>query len=179
VRNTVTGRIARVDELLFRRLAAVPAPVLDRLVIPVGRAADHSVLWMVIAAGLAVRGDRRAARSAGQAVVAVAVTSLLANQAAKRVGFRPRPDRDLLPAQRRTPPKDLSSFPSGHAAAAAAFVVVAGHGRPRLAALLTALAAVVAFSRVFTGMHYPSDVAAGAGLGALTGAGARRATTRK
>lgn len=94
------------------------------------------------------------------------MSSLIANQAAKRLSFRSRPDRKLVPVQRRTPHKGSSSFPSGHTASAVAFAIVASDAHKALTAPLTGLAAAVALSRVFTGMHYPSDVIAGAALGA-------------
>ena len=58
------------------------------------------------------------------------------------------------------------SFPSGHAAAAFAFATGVGHTLPVAAVPLRALAALVAYSRVHTGVHYPSDVVAGALIGA-------------
>lgn len=62
---------------------------------------------------------------------------------------------------------DRYSFPSGHTLHAVAFTLVACSAFPALGWLLLPFAALVAMSRVVLGLHYPSDVAAGALLGAL------------
>ena len=58
------------------------------------------------------------------------------------------------------------SFPSGHAASGFAFATGVASAAPVPGGLLTALAALVAYSRVHTGVHHPSDVVAGAVIGA-------------
>ena len=57
------------------------------------------------------------------------------------------------------------SFPSGHSAGAFAFATGVGREMPRTAVALRALAALVAYSRVHTGVHYPGDVLAGSLMG--------------
>ena len=59
------------------------------------------------------------------------------------------------------------SFPSGHTAAAVAFASGAGRVLPLAGVPLHALAALVGYSRVHTGVHYPGDVLAGAVLGSV------------
>jgi undecaprenyl-diphosphatase len=70
------------------------------------------------------------------------------------------------------------SFPSGHAASAFAFATGVASEAPLAGGPFTALAALVAYSRVHTGVQYPSDVVAGAVIGAtlspITVAAAKR-----
>ena len=70
-----------------------------------------------------------------------------------------------------TAPLDLYSFPSGHTLHAVAFSIVALAYYPQLAWLLIPFASLIAMSRVILGLHYPSDVLAGALLGALLARG--------
>jgi undecaprenyl-diphosphatase len=96
---------------------------------------------------------------------------VLANHLAKGLIRRERPLLDTVPitrTARRVP--SSSSFPSGHAASAAAFAVGATLEWRALAGPLGATATAVAFSRVYTGVHYPSDVVAGAAIGATIAA---------
>ncbi len=58
-----------------------------------------------------------------------------------------------------------SSFPSGHATVSFACATVLALAVPRLRTPLFALAALIAYSRVYVGVHYPADVLAGAALG--------------
>jgi undecaprenyl-diphosphatase len=62
-----------------------------------------------------------------------------------------------------------SSFPAGHAATAFAGAVVLAFVVPRAAPLLLSIAALIGFSRIYVGVHYPSDVLAGAAIGVVVG----------
>src|SRR5262249_52628606 len=77
---------------------------------------------------------------------------------------RDRPDVVALVARPNT-----HSFPSGHAASSFACATVIGAAVPRLRPWLYVLAALVAWSRVYVGVHFPLDVLAGALLGAGLG----------
>jgi undecaprenyl-diphosphatase len=84
----------------------------------------------------------------------------------KRGTLRPRPYQSLAGVEAGTPPLDAFSFPSGHTLHAVAFTLVALAYWPWLAPLLVPFTLVTAVSRVALGLHYPSDVLAGAALGA-------------
>lgn len=167
--------IDNLDVSIFDGIAATRSPVLDAVMPRLTNAADHSVLWFGVAGALGVSRDRRAKRAALRGVVSIAATSLIANQVAKRTNRRPRPSIGSVPAarlSRRLPTS--ASFPSGHAASAAAFATAVGLEMPTLSVPLRALAGLVGFSRISTGAHYPSDVAVGWLLGtAVAGLGGR------
>ena len=99
-------------------------------------------------------------------LASLAVTAAVVNVAVKPLGRR-RPNRDThdVPLARHVEMPTSGSFPSGHSAAAFAFATGVGHVLPRAAVPLRALATVVGYSRVHTGVHYPGDVVAGALMG--------------
>ena len=122
-------------------------------------AGEHAALWLAAGlAGAAVDGGRRGAWLRGTALTAGAH---LVSRGVKRLVRRPRPAH-VVPLVRTA---GRHSFPSSHAtsaaAAAVAFGALGAHAVPPLAA-------AVCVSRLVAGVHYPSDVAAGAVLGALT-----------
>ena len=67
------------------------------------------------------------------------------------------------------PPPASSSFPSSHAAMSTAAAIALCRVRPRLAPLWLAMAAAMAWSRAYAGVHHTSDVVAGVAVGAVTG----------
>ncbi len=132
------------------------------------RAADHSKIWFGAAAALApARWRRRSPRRPTRGLVSLGIASAFANLVAKPLTVRRRPERVELEvlARRHVPMPRSSSFPSGHTASAFAFATGAGQALPALSAPLRALATLVGYSRVHTGVHYPADVLAGAFIG--------------
>ena len=148
----------RIDLALYAAIAATPTPVLDRGMSTVSRAADHSRLWLSAAAILAISRGPSGRRAAGAGLASVAATSALVNAVLKPIGGRRRPDPEQVPLARQIRMPRSTSFPSGHAASAFAFATSIGRVLPREAVALQAFAAVVAYSRVHTGVHYPADV---------------------
>jgi membrane-associated phospholipid phosphatase len=166
------GRVQRLDRRLMRSSAGVRSPALDRTLVGVTRAANYSRLWLLIAGGLAACGGRRGRSAAGRGIMAITIAAAVANGPAKLVVRRRRPFQPSPPTLIRMPRS--TSFPSGHAAAAFAFATGAGAEVPVLILVLVPLAGVVAYSRVHAGVHYPSDVAAGAAIGIGSGVLATR-----
>jgi membrane-associated phospholipid phosphatase len=167
----VLRELDAVDRAVFAAVAATPTAGLDAPVRRLSDAANNSVLWLVIAAGLGALGGPAGRRAAVRGTLAIGVTSPLVNLAAKSAWSRRRPDRaDAgVPEGRNVRMPGSASFPSGHAAAGFAFATAVGRDQPWLGMALRFLAAAVAYSRVHTGVHYPGDAVIGALVGAGTG----------
>lgn len=159
----------------MRLSADLPPSRLDGGLRTLSNAANHSVLWMGVAAGMSLAGGR-ARRAAVRGILAVAGASALSNAVLKPVFPRRRPPAGTpeFTVRRGLPAPRSSSFPSGHSASAAAFATAVALEYPAAGVALAPLAAAVAYSRVHTGVHWPSDIAVGAGVGAAVALATRR-----
>ncbi|AKH86781.1 phosphoesterase [Streptomyces sp. CNQ-509] len=161
-----TRRLRRADHALFARIAATRWPGAEPVLPRLSRAADHGVLWFGTAAAVAAFGGPRGRRAALRGLGSLALASATANTAGKGAFRRARPVLDAVPVIRHLTRQPItSSFPSGHTASAAAFACGVAMESPRWGLALAPVAWSVAFSRIYTGAHYPSDVLAGAALG--------------
>jgi len=171
----------KVDTALYAAVAGTETPVLDDAMRKLSRAADHGKLWLGTAATLALFGGTGGRRAAKSGLVSLALASGFANLVGKPLTTRRRPDLEEVAvlASRQVPMPKTSSFPSGHTASAFAFATGAGRAQPALSAPLRALAAVVGYSRVHTGVHYPADVLVGAFIGVTAAEVAGRLLERR
>jgi decaprenylphosphoryl-5-phosphoribose phosphatase len=147
--------------LLIARTRGHGDPRVERAVARFSRLGEHAGLWLAIgAAGWAL--DRRRAPRWRRATATVAGAYAL-NSALKLIVHRRRPELPGLAPLTAVPTR--LSMPSAHATTSfAAAGVYARMGLP--APALYALALSLSLSRLYLGVHYPSDVLAGAALGA-------------
>ena len=171
----------RVDLALYAAIARTPTPTLDRAMSQLSRAADYSKLSVAAAGLLAVSGGRSGRRAAGMGLASVGAAAAFFNIVVKPLSRRSRPDRiaEKVPIARHVRMPTSTSFPSGHTATAFAFATGVGRVLPHAAVPLHALAALVGYSRVHTGVHYPGDVVAGAVSGTVVAQLVTHAIDRK
>jgi len=162
---------------IFRRMDAVEGSLcllcnragqrhaVERLFVVVSRL-GNGVFWYALMAVLPLVYGSVAVRASAHMGI-VGFICMLLYKSLKRYTVRPRPYMTHSAIRLGTPPLDLYSFPSGHTLHAVAFTIVALHYYPGLDWLLVPFASLVALSRVVLGLHYPTDVLAGAAVGTL------------
>jgi hypothetical protein len=165
----IARAIAHVDIRLYRLLrehghdAAIELPV--RRFSQLG---EHAAIWLALgAAGAAVDRPRR---TRWLCAVRGVLAAYALNTLLKTVVRRRRPQLEKLPALIATPTS--LSFPSAHASSS--FAAARAYSSLLPGIPLYIVATLMALSRVYLGVHYPSDIAAGGLLGMLVGGGARR-----
>jgi undecaprenyl-diphosphatase len=160
--------VAGVDLRLYRLLRENGHdPAVERPIRRFSRLGEHAAVWVVLGlAGAALDPPHRGRwlRATRSVLAAYALNTLL-----KTVVRRKRPQIEKLPALIATP--TALSFPSAHASSS--FAAARAFSSLLPAEPLYAGAAAMALSRVYLGVHYPSDIAAGALLGTLVGAAGR------
>ncbi|MEN8582623.1 phosphatase PAP2 family protein [Burkholderia sp. RS01] len=162
------GWVAGLDRTLMRAVSAFPGGHHDTFFRRLSAAANNGKLWFGVAAvAAAIPGRTR--RAAVHGLLAQGVASAVTNLVFKTVLPRRRPLPEHLPVFRFVNPQPTSSsMPSGHSASAIAFALGAGFVQPVLGAAVAPVAAGVAYSRVHTGAHWPSDVLFGSAIGAAS-----------
>jgi undecaprenyl-diphosphatase len=162
-------QLGALDSALLRRAMRTRAPRTDAIMHAASTAANKSRLWFGLGTVLAGAGGSRGRRAATRGFLSIALTSSIVNGPLKLILRRKRPvllhGLPTLVAMPRS-----FSFPSGHSASAFAFATSVAREWPAVGVPLIGAATTVAYSRVHNGVHYPSDVVVGAGLG-VTAAG--------
>lgn len=139
--------------------------------VELGNASRLGLVW--VAAAVAIGWTRRSGvASTALLAFVVALTTFAADSVSFGVKDLVHRDRPFVAHHQIHPlyPVHSSSFPAGHAATAFAGATILAYVAPRAAPLLGLVATLIGFSRVYVGVHYPTDVLAGAAIGIVVGA---------
>ena len=154
----------KLDLAVYRRVRSLAhAPDRVRWVRRYSRLGEHGALWLALGL-LGAAGDAERRGRWVRATACVGSAYLLSTSIKMAIG-RSRPVIEDLPHLMATPTG--LSFPSSHSTSS--FAAAQAYGRLMPRGPLLGAAAAMAFSRLYLGVHYPSDVAAGAALGTAVG----------
>src|SRR5438874_841171 len=163
--NTFMARIDAAEYGLCRRLNRGASLALPRCIFRIASRLGDGLIWYALILALpplyGAAGVRAAIVMALTGALGVALYTLL-----KQLFVRERPFITHAAIDQAVAPLDRYSFPSGHTLHAVSFAWQASAHFPQLGWVLLPLAALIAGSRVVLGLHYPSDVLAGAAIGA-------------
>lgn len=130
---------------------------------------EGGLFWILLSLLLILLGKKRNWRATGIVMLSAMLLGLLIGEVTlKNIVCRPRPFMEYTPGpELLIPPPDGYSFPSGHSCASFAAATAIFLRDKRFGAAAFVLAGLIAFSRVFLFVHYPTDVLAGALLGVV------------
>jgi len=140
-------------------------PAAERAAMAISKTGENGYLWFGLGTLGALVDRRRRPQWAVAALLGPA--AIIFNFGIKLIARRERPQLDGLPPLGGAP--SSLSFPSAHATASFACAVAMSRIAPELKVPFFAAAALMAATRPYLGMHYPSDVVAGAVIGAAIG----------
>ena len=167
-RQSMLQFIATRDLKLMRKVNKWPAPRWVRYLAIAATRAGDGWLWYGLGAMLLIFGG--ASRYAAVAASgSAAIAGVLVFKILKLLSQRPRPCQYEPHCWSKVLPPDRFSFPSGHTMTAFSIALVVSYFYPSLEGPLFFLALSIAVSRVVLGMHFLSDVLAGAVLGVALG----------
>ncbi len=163
--NAFMARIDAAEYGLCRTLNRGAAFAIPRYAFRIASRLGDGIVWYLLIVMLPILYGAAALRPA----IVMALTGVLGltlYTLLKRVFVRERPFITHVAIDLKGAPLDRYSFPSGHTLHAVSFAWQATAHFPELGWVLVPLAALIAGSRVVLGLHYPSDVLAGAAIGA-------------
>ena len=169
-------RLASLDALLRHWIVLHRAAGLNGVMVTLSAIGRGGMVWLAAGAALAI-ARRITLGALIRLALAILLSATLTDRVIKPLVHRPRPFTTSQDAGVLGPVPEDASFPSGHSANAfaGALVLVAETGA--MPAVWFGLAAAIAFSRVYVGVHYPLDVIGGALVGLLSAAVVLRSWT--
>jgi len=159
-----------IDVFLFRLVnQSISNPIFDKLFLLITDVKSWLIAYIIIWFVLLLKGGRMGKISAVGIIILIVVTDQLSSALLKNVFERLRPCHVLEDINLLVSCKKSFSFPSSHAVNNFAVAFFFGNLFKKYKSLLIAVAVFVALSRVYIGIHYPSDIIAGALIGGSIG----------
>ncbi len=161
--------IMQMDQtILYWLQENIRSPFLTPIFIFITRLGNSAFIWLFTA--LVLLGVKKYRHSGVALLLSIIISSILVDEILKNIFCRTRPFYAMPGLTALIPKPGSYSFPSGHTTTAfAAATVIASCLPKKFGILAYILAALIGFSRMYLGVHYPTDVLAGIVLGGLIG----------
>jgi undecaprenyl-diphosphatase len=146
-------------------LQGIHNPVLDTIMVALSTIGDAGIVWILLSLVLLIPKKYR--KTGIQMAISIVVTFIIGNLILKNIVMRARPCQiDETVALLVTMPSDYS-FPSGHSMNGFTAAIALLYNDKKLGIPAVVLAALIAFSRLYNFVHFPTDVLFGAALGTV------------
>ena len=152
------GKLSQLEKKVMIKLNCRCHPAVERLMLFVTKLGNGGMIWIAVSIFLALSGRRT---EGFLTIIALGVTAFLINLVIKPMFTRKRPYELIQSVRTKLNPPFGSSFPSGHAASSFAAAAMLWLVHAPYWGLALALAGMIALSRVYLCVHFPSDVLAG------------------
>lgn len=159
---------SNIDQtVLFYIQSNLHSPLLDKIMILASAAGDYGLIWIFLSLLLLI--NRKTRKIGITALIALILSTILGEGLVKNIIQRPRPYTEFPWVHLLIDESTAYAFPSGHTTSSFAVAYVLSNYLKRLSPIIWMVALLIAFSRLYLFMHYPSDLVAGIVLGLICG----------
>lgn len=159
------SKIKKFDENVLNLFAKIQTPILNKIMVILTVMGNGGTVWLLISIPMLINYSSRIRGI--KLIVSLGLAGFLGEIVIKRLVCRIRPSEDLEPEELLIKRPKTYSFPSGHTASSVAAALTISCCFPYLTVPAFLLASLIAVSRLYLQVHYPSDVLAGATLGVI------------